>query len=119
MSDLQTTAVNRAVTLLKAAGAQFAILHNDTKYGDLDVVEPRKPRTSLGFEHNKKHQYQAKIDAAQVGDVLTFQCDSEPEAKSLRGSISSYAQKKYGDGATITEYKIGKGMVVTALVVRK
>ena len=117
MSTPHATAIRKAIALLHASGARFCVLTEDgTKFGDLEVV-PERPATmrrARMHNHVAKHDYIAKIAAAKPRDVLTFACDSNDEAASLRGSISA---RFGGDANVTTQDQVGEQWVVRCLVV--
>jgi hypothetical protein len=107
MTTLQSTALQKAIALLTAAGARYCVIAADgTKHGTLEVA-PERARKSCKKVHNHKakHGYLEKLRAAKVGDVLEFVCDTKHEANSLCSSMSSYLP----GGAGMTECKPAGG----------
>lgn len=97
MSSIHQVAINRALTLLSAAGCKFKIITAEgDEYGELEVVAPqsRKPvRRDLG------HLYVDKMNKLPVGGHLIF---DHPEPERLRSALSAKAATMWGNGAAIT-----------------
>lgn len=117
MSDIQTAALTRALNILNALKVPYAVMHNGTKHGALEVAPaaPAAPR----FNNLKKHDYMAKLQAAKVGDVLTFKVDSNAEGESLRGSVISAGTRMFGLGSILTEFHQDTDGIVQVLIVSK
>ena len=117
MSDIQTAALNRALSILNAIKVPYAVMHNGVKHGTLEVAPDKSaaPR----FQNLKKHDYLAKLQAAKVGDVLTFKVDSNAEGESLRGSISAAGIRMFGLGSILTEFHRDTDGIVQGLIVSK
>ena len=119
MTSIQQHALKRAFNLLAAAGAQYVVLHDGKQYGDLKL--PRSKTNKSGrFDHAAKHEYQAKLAAAAVGDVVTFLADSRREGQLLQQTVHMYCIKRWGvDSALVETQKTADGWLVSALVVSK
>jgi hypothetical protein len=113
--SLQQTALHKALQILDAIKVQYAVLHEGSKYGALDVVPPKPERTGKrarpAFDNIKKFDYENKLIAANPGDILTFEADNYEENCSLRGSIGSFCVRTWGTGAVMTE-KVGNTLQV-------
>lgn len=99
MSDVKTKAVEQAVKLLKAAGAEFCVRFNGQQFGEL--VADKAPRT----RPNYIDVYREQLDSLEVGGVAVFVAPHET-ASALRGSITAYASHHFGNGnyvSTITK----------------
>lgn len=93
--DVKTIAVQRAVTLLTSAGAQFKVIFDGAEYGELVAVT--KPTRT---KHNSfAALYIDKLNAMQVGDALVWEHDN-PEG--LRSAITASACGKWGKGSAIS-----------------
>lgn len=96
-------AVQRAISLLNAAGAKYKILFEDQEYGELLAVELNKNKQ---VRTNKfAHLYKDRMADMHPGDVVTFEHES-PEA--MRSAISARAAQLWGPGAHISTCKDGK-----------
>lgn len=101
MTDLQSTALQKALGLLAAAGARFCVIDADgARHGTIEPAPEREPRTvrARRWNHIARHGYVAKLAAAKVGDEIEFACDSKEEATSLASTISAHM----GPGGSMT-----------------
>lgn len=110
--DTKKVAVNRAVQLLIAAGAQFKIIAGDQEFGDLQVVHPPK-RKSSGIDFASI--YKPVLEDMPTGDVRQVVAPSGMDAGRLRSVICGYVHGKWGAGSCITSVK---GQVVEILRVQ-
>lgn len=116
MHSLKSRALEGIMRTLTGFGWKFAIIDEDgVRHGNLLIVEPKperplKPR-SIVFNNFEKYEYAERIDAAKPGDLVTFEIQptqgKEPhdEAESLRGSVTSYAIRRFGKGSCMTELR--------------
>lgn len=113
--SIKTTAINKAIAYLNAAGAKFAILAEDgTKFGTLEV-QPEKTRTRM-FNHVEKHGWTKRFESAKAGDLIEFTCDSKEEARSLQGTLSA---RLTGSGSIVEYRAVGdEKWLVSALIVK-
>ena len=101
MSTVQSIAIERAVALLKASGAQFAIVAADgTKFGALEVAPPkplRRPIKNPGIgEYIDKF-----VDDMPPGASVVIPLGGFSKAD-LQKSASSRCCAKWGSGNVIT-----------------
>ena len=107
--DIRAIAVTRAIDMLKAAGAQFKIIHGDQEYGDLIAVKP-KPVKVVKHRRNFRHTgYLEKVAEMQPGDAHTFECpETDPAAyRAFCSSVSAQAVTRWGKGNAITARQDG------------
>lgn len=113
-ATVKSEAVRRAILLLRAAGVQYAVVDADgILHGNLPI-KPAQKRASPKYDNQGKFGYQEKLDAAQPGDVLVFEADTEEEAESLRGSIGSRAIRQ-GIGVVTTK----RGAVIEVMITER
>lgn len=83
--------------MLKAAGAQFAIIYNEQTFGELKVAPP-----STQINWNAKYGHVKMVKAMQVGDELLFNCDKE-DVKPLAGTIRGIMRGTFGPKSWVIE----------------
>lgn len=105
------SAVKKAVALLKAAGAQFAIIFNEERFGELPIQEPTTRREVTNW--NARYGHIAKIDAMKVGDVVEFHCAPE-DTLPFSNAIRAITSGRYGPGSY--EMTTTEGCVCVLLV---
>lgn len=117
--SVKEKALNQALQLLRAIGAQFAVVVDGAKHGELQIIEPsqgaRKKRNPVAYQWHTI--YGPWLDSAGEGSVFTHKCESAEAAESLRGSVSSQIKRKFGAGMTAISQDGGEH-VVEALIVK-
>ena len=103
--DLKLKTVERAVATLAALGARYAVEYNGTVFGEPLSKPNGRHRGEPMFDNLAKFNYKERFEASALGDELVFQCASGKEARSLRGSIGSYAITTRGPGSIVTHYE--------------
>lgn len=109
MSGVKQQTLTRALNMLNAIGATYAIIEdNGTKHGTLEVVEPKK--RGLKYKHGELSAYASKhIANMSVGDVEEVPFDKY-EAEEVRSAAVSWAGYHWGKGtvttATVKDRKI-------------
>jgi len=102
--NTQDIAINRAVTLLKAANAVFEIHHAGKIYGELpkQKLPPAKKRHTIPTEHRGKltKHIRAQLKGMSVGTVAMFRL-SDPELnhvniEQLQAAVASIASATWG-----------------------
>jgi hypothetical protein len=97
-------ALDRALKLLAASGAQYAVIGLDgVKYGTLDVVEP-KPAKKKVFTHAHgefRDYFMPFIGGMKPGDSVKIP-PGKYQLEELRGPLSSWCSTHWGAGNTIT-----------------
>lgn len=105
MKEVQKQAAHKAIALLKVTGARYKVIFEDgTEYGDLEVVVKKKRTRVMRIPHGTMAAgYKSIIDAAQVGDVVSFPfADTDKlqvPRKSFRSAASAYASTTWGNGS--------------------
>ena len=98
--DVKTSAVKRAMVLMRSAGAEFAIRYNGQKFGTLELAPAKKaraPRTDfLGM-----YQYMNTLRALKPGGSAKIHVDKKHRS-GLQRTICSAMSKMYGAGTYMT-----------------
>ena len=102
MEQIKQTTLKKAIVLLNAIGAQYAIIDLDgNKHGSLEITEPRK-RKSSGYERGELTNYcRTYFKEVLVGDVQIFPIGNYP-IEVMQRTLSSYICKQYGNGTHTT-----------------
>lgn len=104
LAAVRKNAIKRAVSMLRSAGARFAVLEDDgTQHGDLEIVRT-VPSTRRRYGTFSDY-YKPLIENLMVGDsafVPWGEFGDEDVRESFRGSISSYMVKLWGKGSFVT-----------------
>lgn len=99
---IQKTAIEKAIKFLTAAKAAFAVQMPDGSFvGDL-VVMTKSPRRKVNNWRLEMPGYIQKIQAMQIGDVLTWDVNSCEHGEAFRSAASSQGSRLYGKGAFMT-----------------
>lgn len=115
MNAPQQVALDRALTLIKAAGVPFAVLLPDgTKLGELEIKPPRQaPRRKTGrtvkYHWDKDLGHVAQVKAMACGDVLEWVVAEGGE--NLRSAVGGAGVRAFGKGsciATMTKLPDGR-----------
>lgn len=100
--DTQNIAITRAITLLKAAGAQFFIIGADgEQYGELPKPKITRQKSGIDF----KAIYYPVIGEMQPGDVCSVRAPEGISTEKLRGAMSGFASQNWGNGNHISSIK--------------
>jgi hypothetical protein len=102
MEQIKQTTLKKAIVLLNAIGAQYAIIDTDgEKHGNLEVIEQRKRRKGL-YKHGELTAYcMSNFKELAVGDVLIFPIGPYP-IKDMQRTLSSWICKQYGNSTHTT-----------------
>lgn len=102
-SSVQELAIKRAITLLQAAKAEFAIRCPDgTVHGELPIAEPKViKRHKVNDFRQLVPGYIDQIKAMQPGDVLRWTVGINL-AEPFRKAVSSVASNSLGKGRCIS-----------------
>jgi hypothetical protein len=99
--NVKEAAITRAVAMLAAAGAQFAVLLDDKKWGDLEVAKPKgTPRKRVNSFRSMG--YTDHVRVMQVGDVVSYTLEDEGKAKAFAASLSAMMTHTFGRGSAVT-----------------
>jgi hypothetical protein len=100
--SIQQVAVDRAIKLLTAAKASFAVQMPDGSFtGDL-IVLAKTARRKINDWRVDVPGYIDQIKTMQVGDVVTWSFDSRDRAEAFRSTVSSQGVHHHGKGAVTT-----------------
>ena len=98
--DINAKAIQKALTILDALGAQYKVIAKDGgEFGTLEVVakSTRAPRTK--FIH---FGYKEQIRSLKLGECKRFTAPDGVTATQYRSVLSSAANQIYGRGAVMT-----------------
>jgi adenylyl- and sulfurtransferase ThiI len=99
MNKITATTLKRAIVLLDAVGAQYAIIDsNGIKYGELAVQS--KPQKK--YLHGELTNYvRSNFKDLKIGEVISIEVDKYTTSE-LQKCISSFICKVYGKGTHTT-----------------
>lgn len=97
-------AAQQAISLLNALKADFKIiLPTGEEYGNLEIV---RPKVFKRIQHNKRGTligvYLPIIESMQVGDVRVVEVPEGINPDHMRGAMTSYTSKQWGNGSAKT-----------------
>lgn len=106
--SVQDSAIQRAITLLRAAGCEYAIRTKDgIHHGTLQIATPpgRKKGPTVN-NYATKYNYLKAVADMQVGDIL--QWDATPDDYAgLRSAIVSKGIREHGHGSVVSSITHG------------
>ena len=100
--DINAKAIQKALTILDALGAQYKVITKDGgEFGTLEVVakSTRAPTPRTKFTH---FGYKEQIRSLKVGECKRFTAPDGITATQYRSVLSSAAHQIYGKGAVMT-----------------
>jgi hypothetical protein len=107
--NLRQTAVDRAMRMLDAAGAQYAVQFNGETYGAL-TVKPEPKRRPVYERGATRAHYLPYIEHLNVGESVTV--PAGPFALSpLASNISAYACHAWGIGSAMVSQDRATGCI--------
>ncbi len=108
--DISAKAIQKALTILDALGAQYKVVtKGGDEFGTLVVVaakDPRTPRTK--FIH---FGYKEQIRSLKLGECQRFTAPDGISAAQYRSVLSAEAHRIYGKGAVMTSIDSRKNTV--------
>lgn len=94
--------VQRAVTMLVAAGAKFHIVSGGGVFGG-PIVPDKPPRTRVHLAGPKNESMIAEAFAGmEVGDVRVLKPQTGDTAQRLQGNVCAAGVAKFGKGSIMT-----------------
>jgi hypothetical protein len=101
MSVIKKQTLTRALSMLNAIGATYAVIEEDgTKHGDLEVLEKKK--RAHKYAHGELSSYASKhIANMSVGDVQEIPF-GKYEGEEVRAAAVSWACYHWGNGTATT-----------------
>lgn len=113
---IKLKAINQALALLAASGAEYAVRYDGKDYGNSKIADPvTEPRV---IKYRWADIYLEWVKTAKPGDVFSHTVPTKEEAISLRGSISSRLCVIHGQGTFITSLdECEGGFKVEALLI--
>lgn len=117
MSGVKKQTLTRALNMLNAIGATYAVVEEDgTKHGDLEIVEKKKG-SGRKYAHGELSQYAATyMSGTKVGEVKEVPF-GKYEGEEVRSAVVSWACYHWGNG-TITTATVKDKKVVEALRIK-
>jgi len=113
MNTLHKRAVDNAIKLLNAVGAQYAIIDTDgVKTGSLEVVTKIKRRPSAYAHGELTKHVKPYIDNTKVNSTVEIPVGKFDLATVYR-SVSSHASKTWGNGSHSITSKDGNRVLIT------
>jgi hypothetical protein len=101
--NIHQEAIGKAIRLLDAAGAVYAIQFNDEIFGTLEVKPPRKKASSSQYAYGEtRSHYLPYIENLEVGGSASVPF-SYFDRKILSSNISAYCVHKWGAGAAMVK----------------
>jgi hypothetical protein len=104
-------AIERAIKLLNAAKAPFAIQMPDGAFiGELPVVieKPKKPKKKINDWMAEFPGYSQIIEALEVGDSYSWDAGDLDKAKAFRSTVSSKGIHAHGNESCMTALRDGR-----------
>lgn len=109
MEAIKTVTLSRVENMLKAIGAQYAIVLDGEKRGTLEVAEPkpalRRPKL---YQFDVELKYIAILQGMQPGDIKVWTLkDSRPEyAERFYDSVGAWCNKHWGRDSFVRTIEI-------------
>lgn len=95
--------IQRAVKMLESAGANYAVMHGNKHFGNLEVRGPKGRKANDKYEHGERREYYKgylnKLNGP--GDYVAIPFDKY-EAEELRGGICAVLCTRFGVGTYTT-----------------
>lgn len=110
MSGVKQQTLTRALNMLNALGAAYAVIEEDgTKHGTLEVVETKKRNTK--YKHGELSAYAAAhMVSMEVGDIEEIPF-GKYEGEEVRSAAVSWACYHWGNGTVTTSTNKDKKVV--------
>lgn len=110
--DLKKEAVRRAMKMLDAAGAQYAIIIDDETFGTLTVATPRKRKNNwVSYPKGETREYYYPyIKDMVAGDIVEIPV-GRFDIKTLASNVSAACIHEWGKGSTITNADRSRGII--------
>lgn len=106
MDNIKKIAITRALALLNAAGAKYAIIDEDgTHYGELTVEKPKTGKKQNRTGYSYLHLYKAAYETLQPGQSVKITVPNPlPNGityNHIVSALSGAAISRWGKGSTI------------------
>lgn len=110
--DIKTKSFNTALNTLKALGAQYVVVLDDTTHsqGDLMIVQKKvskRSRSAVPYGTYKQIVLEQGIDKMEVGDVAVFD-PKGTNVESIRSTVIHQADKLWGKHSITTTLSNGQ-----------
>jgi hypothetical protein len=105
MSMIQQQTLKKAIILLDAIGATYAIIDQQgNKHGTLEVVEAKTKRAKSKHPRGYMSDYaESQIGHLKVGDVVELSIEQFGK-EGTRGAVTAWACNNWGNGKITTGY---------------
>jgi hypothetical protein len=105
MSMIQQLTLKKAITLLDATGATYAIIDQEgNKHGTLDVVDAKPKRAKSKHPRGYMSDYaESQIGHLKVGEIAELGLDQFGK-EGTRGAITAWACNNWGNGKITTAF---------------
>lgn len=102
MSNIKQQTLKRALTMLDAIGATYAVIEeNGTKHGTLEVSDKKK-KSPRKYKHGELSSYvKSFLENMKVGQVVELPSGVYP-IEDLRSAVASWACYYWGNGTVTT-----------------
>jgi hypothetical protein len=110
IESLQAVAVRRALRILDAAGAVYAVQHEGETYGTLIVIDPKQPRAERYARGETRAHYQPYIDCMAPGDSAEIPFGPfDPTI--LSSNLTAAVCRVWGAGSFVTRRNSAKRVI--------
>lgn len=120
MEAIKTVTLARVEKMLKAIGAQYAIVVDGAKLGTLEVAEPKvAPRRPKLYNFEADIGYIGKLEAMAPGEIHKFEVKNDrPEyAERFYATIGAWCNKHWGRDTFVRTIEVS-GDTATISVLR-
>jgi hypothetical protein len=108
--NLRAITVRRALRMLDAAGAVYAVQYEGETHGTLTVIDPKQPRAERYARGETRAHYQPYIDCMAPGDSAAIPFgDFDP--KVLSSNLCAALFRAWGAGSFATHRNDAKAVV--------
>lgn len=108
MLDIQRIALQRITTTLNGMGAKYAIVFDDEKFGELEVQKEKARKHVNPRRDYSQFQIREKVNAMEIGDVITFRPADGFTAEDIRSNASAHCCTKFGKKSCTSIIKDGE-----------
>jgi hypothetical protein len=113
--NMEQVALTKALNMLNAIGAEYAIRLGDQTYGALEIAPPRKNRPSL-YPRGATHRYFWPLLCDMQPSELRHVPLGDFDGVILASNISSACVRNFGAGNTLTSLEREKDRVAVLRV---
>lgn len=98
MDDMKSKVLQKALGMLAVLNCKYAVVDTDgVKYGELEIVEPKGPRTRKASGINYHALYYPILKDVQPSDtIVEIQIPKGIDKESMRGAICAWCTQHWG-----------------------